>query len=73
MSVTRLLHWMHDEDRSIAYLARKSGIDAGRLIDVIAGTAPADDEVAALETATGISAEELRGHDPDRTPGRRIT
>ena len=68
MSITRLLHWMQDEDRSVAYLARKSEIDAGRLIDVIAGSAPTDEEVAALATSTGISTAELRGHDPDCTP-----
>ena len=68
MSVMTLLYWMHTEERTVGYVARRSGIDPGRLIDLIAGSAPTDEEVAALATATGISAAELRGHDPDCTP-----
>ena len=68
MSVRTLLGWMHKEERTVGYVARRSSIDPGRFIDLIVGTAPTDDEVAALVTATGISAAELRGHDPDCTP-----
>ena len=69
MSVKNLLYWMRDEDRSIGYVAHRSGIDAGRVIDLIAGAAPTDDEVAALSVLTGVPADELRGRDPDRAQG----
>ena len=68
MSVKSLLNWMHREERTVGYVARRSGIDPGRLIDLIAGSTPTDEEVAALATTTGISAAELRGLGPHRTP-----
>ena len=67
MSIRSLLGWMHKEERTVGYVARRSGIDPGRLIDLFAGSTPTDEEVAALVELAGIQAEELRGQDPDRT------
>ena len=69
MSVKKLLCWMNDEEHSIGYVARRSGIDASRVIDLIAGAAPTDDEVSALAALTGAAADELWGHGPDCGPG----
>lgn len=56
-----ILGWMHDEDRTINYLARASGIDVDRLINAITGsTEPTDDEVAAISDAIDVSRDELR-------------
>ena len=67
MSIRSLLGWMHKEERTVGYVARRSGIDPGRLLDLFAGSAPTDEEVAALVELAGIQAEDLRGEDPDRT------
>ena len=61
MSMRTVLTWMHEEDRTVAYLARQTGIEPGRLIDVMADTEPTDDEVTALSEAIGIPAGDLRG------------
>ncbi len=66
MSVETLLAWMHTEDRTIQYVASRSGIDPVRLIKLIAGASPTDDELVALSALAGIPAEDLRGRGSDR-------
>ena len=48
-----ILRWMREEERTLGYLARQSGIDPERLIT--------GDEAAALAAATDIPAEQLSG------------
>ncbi len=59
MAIKRMLTWMHEEDRTVAYLARRTGVDPGRLINVMVDAEPTDAEVAALSAATGVPTEEL--------------
>ena len=69
MPMKSLVQWMHEEERTVSYVAGRSGIDSGRVIDLIAGAALTDEEVVALARLTGIPADELRGHVPDRAVG----
>ena len=59
MAIKRMLTLMHEEDRTVAYLARRTSIDPGRLINVMVDAEPTDAEVAALSAATGVPTEEL--------------
>ena len=56
-----ILRWMSEEERTLGYLARQSGIDPERLITLITGDDPTVDEAAALAAATDIPAEQLTG------------
>ena len=71
----RLLRWMCDDDRTVGYVGHKCAVDVPRLIDLITGAAPTEEETAALSGLTDIPAEELAGkgqpaadtlHDPLR-------
>lgn len=60
-----ILAWMHDDERTVGYLAKRSGIAADRLIDLMTGNGTPDtDEIAALAQTTGLSVEDLR-HDAE--------
>ena len=65
MPITELMRWMADEERTIGYVARSSGIDVDRLIDILTGAVPADGELERISAMTGIVAEDLQGQDPD--------
>ena len=69
MSMKSVLTWMHQEERTVGYLASRSGIDAGRLIEVFTGAVPADDELERLSALTGIPAGKLQGHHADSLAG----
>ena len=66
MSMAQVLGWMHDHDRTIGYVASRSGIVADRVIGLLAVAAPTDDEAAAVSELTGIPAEDLQRSGPDR-------
>ena len=56
----KLLHWMHEDEHTVGYVSRRTGIDAGRLIDLIVGAVPTDDEVCALAGwLTGMPVDQL--------------
>ena len=61
MAMCLLVQWIYGEDRTIGYVERVSGIDGRRIVDLIAGSAPSDEEVAALSDLTGIPADDLTG------------
>lgn len=55
-----LLVWMHDHDRTIGYVASRSGIDGVRVLDLLAGDGASDDELSALSTLTGMPLQDLQ-------------
>ena len=59
MSMEALLEWMHLEERTVGYVASRSGIEVGRLIQLVSGAGPSGDELSALSAVTGIPAEAL--------------
>ena len=61
MAMHSLILWIYEEDRTIGYVGRMSGIDGRRVVDLVAGIAPTGDEVTALSQLTGISADDLTG------------
>lgn len=71
MDAQKVLEWMAEEDRTLAYLARQSGVSVDRLVAVLAGRAERDPELlAALEQVMGLDEGDLlpdpaQGTDPD--------
>ena len=65
-----ILAWMHDEDRTVGHLARRSGIPADRLIELLAGAELTGDEALALANLTGMPVEELRDNSSVTESGR---
>ncbi len=58
--IESILAWMHEEDRTIVYMARQCDMDAERLIAIIAGRAmPSDDDRDALAAAMGVEVDAL--------------
>ena len=72
MPSENLLRWMHDEEHSVGYVARKSGIDADRLIDLITGAELTPDEVFALATLTGLRADDFSGSGQSTASGTPV-
>ena len=69
-----LLLWMHEQERTPAYLCRISGLTLDELIALITGDAvPSDEAVAALTEATGVPREQLESNGADREVGERGT
>ena len=73
IDTNKVLQWMVDEDRTVEYLARSSGVDAGQLLSLMAGRAPIDPEtVAALERAMDLPEGDLLLDKADAQTGHRL-
>lgn len=69
---TITLTWMIEQDRTIGYVSKQSGIDPERLINLITGAEPTPDEAAALATVTDIPVDELASRASPAQPNAAI-
>ena len=69
MPGSNLIRWMYEEEHSVGYVARRSGIAAARLIELLAGAGPTGDEVSALANLTGMKVDELQVDAPASASG----
>ena len=50
-----ILRWLHDQDRTLAFLASTAAIDADSTINIITGTiTPSTEQLHAIALATGL-------------------
>ena len=55
-----ILRWLHDQDRTLAFLATTASIDADNIINILTGAiAPTSDQLDGLAQATGVQDGEL--------------
>lgn len=67
-----LLGWMEEQERTVGFLCRKSGLTIDELIALITGAvAPTDTVLAALAEATGVPLERLQTSAADVEVGER--
>ena len=60
IDIERVLRWMADEDRTVAYLARQCGVDEGQMVSALVGRDAHDgDLVSMLESVMGLTEGEL--------------
>ena len=56
-----ILRWLHDQDRTLAFLVTTASIDADSIITIITGaTAPSAEQLDAMALATGLDQEQLQ-------------
>ena len=56
-----ILRWLHDQDRTLAFLATAASIDADNIINILTGAiAPTSDQLDGLALATGLDQDQLQ-------------
>ena len=56
-----ILRWLHDQDRTLAFLASTAAIDADDTIDIITGAiTPSTDQLHGIALATGLDQDQLQ-------------